>query len=144
QNSFATRVISAESKDPEGASFAMPASGSSYENVLPAHYGLEDSLGQPTVEPLPPGRFFIRRHRQHSAPTVRRTRHGKNSLCQHDQGRILGVLRLRAHHFRKAPTRSGASLRMTGEGLMTEGGVMEEPHTSKRSMLTRTGWNSIS
>src|SRR5262245_39653453 len=52
--------------------------------------------------------------------------------------RILGVLRLRAHHFRKAPTRSGASLRMT------EGGVMEEPHASKKSILTRTRWNSTS
>src|SRR5262249_7362000 len=61
------------------------------------------------------------------------TGHAENSLCQHCKwSDPLGVLRLRAHHFRKAPTRCGASLRMR------EGGVKEDPQTIKKSILTLT------
>jgi hypothetical protein len=42
------------------------------------------------------------------------TKHGENSLDQHEPGHVLGILRLRAHHPLTNCVRRGASLRMTG------------------------------
>src|SRR5262245_20652942 len=59
------------------------------------------------------------------ARKVRESHYRENSLRPHRNGRILGILRLRAHQFREASTPRGASLRMT------QAKGMEEQHNAK-------------
>ncbi len=92
----------------------MPAQGVLPRTLFPSVADLEDR----SYVTVP----FVTMHGNRKLQTVTGTGHGKNSLCQHGKLRILGILRLRAHHLGKAPTRRGAPLRMT------EGGVMEETY----------------
>ncbi len=106
----------------EGSRGSIPghaASGSSPKDVIPARCGLSGLfLGDrsPTLSPL--GAF----HSSHGTGKCKPqaftgTGYGENSLRQYGEGQCLGILRLRAHHFREAASHLGASLRMTqGKG----------------------------
>jgi hypothetical protein len=88
------------------------ASGSSHENANAARCGLGGFFLRDRSWPTPLDAFHFLTPQDEIQALVGQST-GRNSLRQHGGRQFLGILRLRAHHFLEAPTRRGASLRMT-------------------------------